>query len=197
MSIIQKENKILSVLLLFFSLFIIIFFIKDLFYKVQENRAIKSENEAILSKKVAELEKINSIKNKLDNIWKINKKSGKLTSEQKDSLEMLKFSQNFKEDEMLLYIKDYANNFNKQADEEMISIKSLTFSKPVKSELGFLETKINISAKVANEETMKTFLNFLIWDNSKYKFFITEFSFPNSGNHWALNINIPLRLLHK
>jgi hypothetical protein len=44
---------------------------------------------------------------------------------------------------------------------------------------------------------MKTFLSFLTWKDSKYKFFITEFSFPNSGNRGALNINIPLRLLHK
>ena len=197
MSILKKENRLLSIVLVLISFFIIIFFIKDMFYTMQENKTILNENNKILEEKQEELKKLNQAKKRLESTKNIDKNSLKLTDSQKESLEILKISKTFKEDEILLYLKNYAENFNKQADEELIVIKSLNFSKPQESELGFLETKINISAKVANNDVMKTFLKFLTGEKSKYKFFITEFSFQNEGNRGAMNISIPLRLLHK
>jgi transcription initiation factor TFIIIB Brf1 subunit/transcription initiation factor TFIIB len=161
MSIFKKENQLLSIVLVLFSLFIIIFFIKDMFYEMQANNIKSSENNKILTQKEEELKKLNEAKNRLDNIKDIDKNSKTLTVKQKEGLEILKISRKFKEDEILLYLKDYAENFNKQADEEMISIKSLNFTEAKESELGFLETQINISAKVKNNEAMKTFLSFL------------------------------------
>jgi hypothetical protein len=50
----------------------------------------------------------------------------------------------------------------------------------------------------SDEEQMAQMLDFITSENSKYKFFIDNFSFPNDPNRvGSFQINIPIRMFYK
>jgi hypothetical protein len=48
-----------------------------------------------------------------------------------------------------------------------------------------------------NEERLKNILDFLTSTKSKYKFFISSFSFPYGDIEGNFNVSIPLKVLNK
>ena len=62
-----------------------------------------------------------------------------------------------------------------------ILIKDISFSPPVKNEIGFWEVNIQLSAQVSSSKVMKDFLDFLTVNNTTYAFFIDTFQYPADG----------------
>lgn len=108
------------------------------------------------------------------------------------NIEVQKYLTDFSENEIIKYIYDYIEKYNKDGDIIYITDISLTDWKI--NDLWFRESDINISANVSNIDTMKRFLNFFVSDYSKYNFFINNFTFPNDSRAWSFNINLPLKV---
>jgi hypothetical protein len=65
------------------------------------------------------------------------------------------------------------------------------------NEIWFSQTDIILNLRVSNEDRMYKILDFFIKEDSKYKFFIDSFSYPNNVQDTALNITIPLKIFYK
>lgn len=181
MSIYKKENKFVWLLILLASFFVLIFFTQNMFYSMQEKLDLESELSIKNDGKTAELSKLESLEKDL-------------ASWEKQS-EISRFTESFSEDEIISYLHNYVENINTQ--DSMIIIRDLSIEKPVDWELGFKEINVNLNIKVTNEEILKVFLDFLTSPDSKYSFFITDFSFSNDKKFGSFNVNIPLKLLYK
>lgn len=179
MWIIKKENKFVSYLIILISLFILFIVTLDQYKIVQENLDNNSNLQAESDQKMDQVKKNDEIRSKI-------KKDENLTN---------KYLISIKEDELIDYIYTYV--YNTDSSENSIKIKGISISESKKNELWFLETDIVLSAKVSNEKTMKRLLDFFVSENSKYKFFIDNFTYPNDWRTWEYTLDIPLKIFYK
>ena len=187
MSVYEKDNKFLSYLIILISLFIIVLFTKDQFNVIQENLDSKSSYGNELKLKREKLNSLNEIKNELY-IKDSEEKS-------KKSKDVEKYSFPFSENEMIDYFYWYVESLDPTSNE--LKIKSITFSEWIKNEIWFKESNINLNVTVVDKNAMIKFLDFLIDDKSKYKFFINNFSYPNDQKEWWFNLSVPLKLFYR
>jgi hypothetical protein len=61
----------------------------------------------------------------------------------------------------------------------------------------FLESSINLNVEVSNEKIMKIFLDYLVSQDSKYRFFIDSFHYPFDGREWTFNVQLPLKIFYR
>lgn len=181
MSINKKDNKFISLVIVLISLFILVIFTKNMYYTMQENLDIKNNLETDLQEKNSDLRELETLEKELKS-W--DKKE-----------EISQFLKTFSEDEILVYLNEYVQELNSSSGAMIIN--GLTFKDEIQSELWFKEVWLTISAKVSDKQTLKTFLEFLTNKNSKYSFFLTDFSFPNNDKPWIFSVSIPLKLFYK
>lgn len=178
MWIIKKENKFVSYLIILISLFILFIVALNQYKKIQvnldNNQSLKLEKE----KKSEQVTKNNNIRAKIKNDENITNK----------------YLISIKEDELIDYIYSYVE---KNTIDSVIEIKGISISESKKNELWFLETDISLSVKVSDEKTMKRLLNFFISEDSKYKFFIDTFTYPNDWRTLSYTLDIPLKIFYK
>lgn len=179
-----KNNKFFVLLIALFAFFILVFFTKNYYIKMQENIL---ENDT-------KIEKLESLDAKLD---KLNKLKNDLSDKNKDiTKELKKFMWEFSEDELILYVNDYIEQTNKTSREIVLFLENISFSEPTKSELWFKEVDIDLKLKVANKYVLKNLLSYLSSTDNNYSFFITDFTFPIEKS-WPYRINIPLKMYIK
>ncbi len=176
---INNQNKLFFYSLILLSIFILLFFTKDLYLSVLKNMdlvEIKQTEAMTQSWVLSKLEEVEK------NLWK-NEKINKYLKE-------------VKEDELIDYFYWYTNNDKTWSWYTIID--SINFEKWTKNEYWFNESKINLLVSVSDEEEMFKMLDFITSKESSYQFFIDNFSFPNdSDNKWAFQINIPIRMFYK
>lgn len=179
MSVYNKNNKFISYLAILIALFILVLVTKEQVVLIQENIDLKETNSVQLAQKKAKLSELNTLKNELVS----------------SSEDISKYSIEIKEDELINYIYSYIEKTN---DNEGIAlVKSISISDPEDTEMWFKETIINLNLRMPNEKRLKDFLDFLTSTNSKYKFYISSFSFPYGNIEWNFNVSIPLKVLNK
>lgn len=179
MTFLEKNNKFNSYLIILLWLFILVFFTRTQITAFQEN----SE-----TKEIKQIE--------LDNIREKHKKLNKQSEELvNDTTIVEKYLVTINEDELVDYIYWYIEILNRGSD--ITYINSLSVSEWKKSEIGFLESKISLNLNVPSEIKLKTILNFLTKQDSKYNFYIESFNYPKVDPSRSFNINIPLKVLYK
>ncbi len=172
----NQNNTFFSYLIILLSIFILFL----VTYKQYEELQVNLDEKIILLNNETELKtEINRL-NTLENDLKEN------------NVEVQKYLTEFSENEVIEYIYDYIEKYNKDGD--IIYITDINLSEWVINDLWLKESNINISANVSNIDTMKRFLNFFVSTNSKYNFYIDNFTFPNDSRAWSFNINLPLKI---
>lgn len=210
MDIYNKNNKFLNYFLILLSLILLVFFAKPKYAILQESLDTKqtlSSSLDNLNKKHLEL---NLLKNdillynqsKLDEIDKKIKSSSWVSERLKFEriVNIKKYINPVNEDEMLKYIYSYfenQNSLNQSAYSTKSIITSFNLSKPKINEFWFRESSLNLSLYVANEDDLIKFMNFLSWNNSKYKFFFNSLSYPIEKPDESFVLNFPLRVFYK
>lgn len=174
------NNKLISYLLLLTSVFILFFITTSQYNKLQENLDTKDLMSSELLEKEEELTKLNKLRT--------------LVKSEEAKKDMEKYKIDFKEDEIIKYIYDYA--FSTNLKDTKMAIKNISFSEGVKNELGFLESNINISVRVLNEKAMSSFLDFLLSKDSKYVFFLDSFNYPYDSREGSFDISVPLKMFY-
>lgn len=179
MSVYKKNNKFISYIIILVALFILVLITKGQFEVLQEKLDVKETQTISLAEKRAKLDELNNKKVELS----------------KSSEDIDKYTMEIKEDEIIDYIYSYVENIN---DKDGITIiKSISISDPEDTEMWFRETNITLNLSVPNEEKIKKILDFLTSSESKYKFFVSSFSFPYGKVEWGYNISVPLKVLNK
>ena len=179
MTNIQWNKKFLSMFMILLCLFVFIFFTQWYYSDLISTMDLKSDKEKILSEKRTQLNNLS-----------INQK--KLEKAKWEEFELIKkYSNKMIESD---FITEIYSSVDKMPNWQM-KILSLSMSEGVKNELWFMESKINISARFSNEQTMKDFLDYLTKE-SKYKLFISSFNMPKIEEGKNFNIQVPLTLFY-
>jgi len=183
-----------NLLLILLSLFILVFFTRSV---ISDITALSDKKEELLTKKeniTKQLERLQKIEKEFREINKLTSKSKKNSLDKakiKDQKIIKHLWDRPTQADLIEYFHDYAEDTG-----DWLYIRSIDFSKPKKTEFWFLEQDINLEVNVLNKRMLKIFLNKLVSLDSKYKFYITDFSFPNNWDS-SYNISIPLKLIYK
>lgn len=181
MSSITTNNKIKNLIIIFITIFILLFFTKQAFYNMNELLDQKEENTYKLESVVSQLNELQKLEQDLKS-WL------------KDS-EIKYFMQSPNRADLIEYLHNYAEDVSNSWNE--LFIHAITFWDVSKSELWFMEQIINLKVTVSNKNVLKALLSKLTSDKSTYRFFITDFSFKNDNRPWSYTVTIPLKLLYK
>lgn len=179
MSVELKNNTFVSYLIVLSALFILILFTKDQVMNMQFNLDQKEQVTRELQdarKKQAALVKT-------------------AADVKKEWSQTERYLTPFTEDEILEYLHSYSDTVN--AGSGTIFINSINISEKTENELGFFETKVNINAEVSDKAMMKSFLDYLVAEDAKYRFFIDSFFYPNDEREGNFNIQIPLKIFYR
>lgn len=175
----NSKNKFFSLLLILVWLFIFVVFTKTQFYNLQSNLDLKNIITSEYTQKIGELSKLEELKKSLS------------TWENKD---IEKYIMEFNEDELINYFYAYAQDVSLW-DGKLV-IRSLNMDKGTVNEYGFNEGTISLEVRVADEWTLLSLLDFLTGKDSKYSFFIDNFTYTNSVT-WSFTVIIPLKVFYK
>ena len=186
MSVQMKNNQLLSYLIILISLFILILFTKDQFINVQSNIEQVSQLNNELSKTRDTQEKLQKIALEVDQQDSVTTRY--ILSEEDSEMSL-------SEEDILDYFFSYADSIDASAG--ILTINNINISKVKENELWFYETSINVSALVSNEEVMKWFLDYLVAEDSKYRFFIQNYSYPFDEREGNFNIQLPLKIFYR
>ncbi|MDQ7009173.1 MAG: hypothetical protein Q9M94_02685 [Candidatus Gracilibacteria bacterium] len=179
-----QNQKFTQLFIILISLFIFIFFTRGLYSDLIGNKDISEEQNKIYKEKIDELDYLSTRKKELD----IAKKGGEQT---KEYLEIKKYLEPITEDKIIEEIYGAVSNRINGG----IKILSLSMTEGVKNELGFNESKINISLIVKDEETIKDLFDYLNKD-SKYKIFVNSFNMPKQTSTLGYRIQIPATIFY-
>ncbi len=174
-----KNNKFLSYFLILISLFIVILFTSNQVMNVQENNDRFQELEKEISDVREQQEELQKIKQDIT-------QSGAVTQ---------RYLSDFTENEMLDYLYTYQETSNNA--QWNLQITSISLTQASENDFGFLEKEVTIDAIVSDQQVMKDFLNYLVAEDAKYRFFISNFNFPNDGREGGYNISVPLKIFYR
>lgn len=181
----EKNNKFKALLFALLALLILVFFTTNIYSSLQANLDQKDLN-------IQELEWLNKKLDELNNL-KIKLSDDSLEETKK----IKKFSSDFSEDEIILYINDYIESVNSHDERVVLFLESINFSEKTKSELWFNLVNIDLKVTASEKAYLINLLKYLMSSTNKYSFFVTEFSFPIEKKSWEYNVNIPLKLYVK
>ncbi len=176
-----KDNKIKNLTIFLLTIFILLFFTKSAFYNMNELLDINNKNTQKVKNIVTQLNSLQKLEQDLKS-WKKDK-----------SIKYFMVSPN--RSDLIQYFYDYSEDISNAWNSLFIS--NITFSKPSKSELGFMKENINLVVTISNKNVLNAFLTKLTSDRSEYRFFIPSFSFPNDNRNSWYTVTIPLILLYK
>lgn len=173
-----NNNKIYWYLIILVSLFILVLCTRTQVSGIQISLDEKEQKEIQLQSNRDEVNKLNWIKSKI-------------TSE---NIDLSKYFETISEDKLISYIYWEIERNNTSTNWWTTIVRSLSISEPTVNEIGFKETKVVLNLRVGNEEEMYKILDFFIKEDSKYKFFIESFTYPNTWNDTNFNVTIPLKI---
>lgn len=183
MEIQKKDNKFLSLVFIFLSLVILVFFTKYEYSSMQANLDSKSTLNSTKNTLSGSLTQLNNIKIKILK-----------NSNEKDIKEIKKYNVGLNEDELISFFYGYIDS--KKAD-SLIWIEKISISNPKVNELGFKESTITLSLYNVNEELMIWFIRYILSENSKYKFFIDTLSYPIESSTDVYKLTLPIKVFYK
>ncbi|MCP4524143.1 MAG: hypothetical protein GY828_08045, partial [Candidatus Gracilibacteria bacterium] len=117
------------------------------------------------------------------------------TTLDQEGAETERYMTSFTEDEIIDYLYAYVQSIN--IDAQAMTIKAVSISDSITGQLGFEEKKLTIDAQVIDLETMKAFLDYVVADDAKYRFFVENYSYHNDGRTGSFNIKVPLKILFR
>ena len=179
----NKNNNFLPYLLVLVGFFIVFFVTKNLYADLQSSLDLKQSLEIDLQAKNNELNKLNTLEKELE------------SKQLEDISELTVFSADVSESAILEYLHEYAAL--KNINNDTIVYRSINISDGGINEIWFGEMKVDISAIVAGEKTLMTFLDYLASKDSKYKIFIRDFSYPMNETTSNMQVSIPLTIYYK
>lgn len=180
---IYPKNNFISYLLILWAFFIVLFFTKNIFAEIQITKDDIEQNEILLSEKDSELTELNTIQ-------------ASFKKPNSDILEKIKiFSVSTEDKDILNYIYSQAQKVN--LSKERIIIRELDISEWTVSDFWFNELTISIDAIYSSENTLFSFIKYLIDEKNQYHFYIKDFSYPMNETVWNIQVPLSLTLYYK
>lgn len=186
MSLQMKNNQFLSYLIILLSLFILILFTKEEVLNVQSSSNQLEELENDLNKTRTTQEQLQKIALEVEQQDSVTQRY--IISDENSDLDL-------SEDKIIDYFYTYAANINSGLGS--LVINSISISQKSENELWFFELSINVNAQVSNANVMKAFLDYLVAEDSKYRFFIERYNDAFDGREWNFNMQLPLKIFYR
>lgn len=179
MSVELKNNKFLTYFLVLISLFIIILFTSGQFSQLQENKDTQEELEKELMDVRAQQETLQNIKKEITQSWALTQR----------------YLQDFTENEIIDYLYTYQEASNNASGN--LQITSINLSQETQNDFGFFEKTVDVDIVVSSQSVMIGFLDYLVAEDAKYRFFVESFTFPNDAREWGYNVSLPLKIFYR
>ena len=179
----DNKEKFTQLLIILIWLFIFIFFTRWYYSDLIGNLDINEEKNKIYKEKITELNTLSINKKELEKAESWKGKSAKYN-------EIKKYLEPISEDKII-------NEIYWMAENQLTGVKILSLSvwKWVENELGFKESKLNISAFANSKESIKDLFDYLN-KKSKYKIFINSFNMPKKVKVTGYKIQIPATIFY-
>ncbi len=180
----NNKETFTQLFIVLLGLFIFIFFTRWFYSDLIWNLDRNEQKNNTYKEKITELDIISKRQKELEvatGWWK----------ETKKFLEIKRYLQPVTENEIINEIYSMAEN----RINGKVKILSLSMSEWVKNELGFMESKLNISAIVDNKNSMKQIFDYLN-TKTKYKIFINSFNMPKQPGILWYRIQIPATIFY-
>lgn len=177
------KNNFISYLFILLSLFIVIFFSKDLVANLYSAQQQKTQLLSQQQESRQQWEKFSALKQELE------------SGQAQNNIDLQKYNNDFTQHEFVDFLYGYIESSNSAGS--LASIKSLRFSEAKNNEIGFHQVDINISLRVSSLATLAQMLDYFISDTHQYKIFIPEFSYPNDGKQEPFIVQVPLQIFYK
>jgi len=174
----KKSASILPLLMVIISIFIALYFTKDLFYNLKQNKQDLISLEQKLEQSEKELNDLKLVKEDIE-------------AERIQDINFEAYTKTIKDNEITKYFYDYAND-----KKNWVVLNSISFSEWSLNDYWFKEASISLSLSFDNKQKMTKMLNYLI-DSQDYNFYIHSFSYPKQDEKEQFNVSIPLKVLYK
>ncbi len=179
---IKKNSKIYWYIMILLSIFILLLVTRTQVTETQVKLDDIMINENLESDARDKLSRLNNIEKKLNS---------------ENELWIEPYMNEVSEDKIIDYIYSKVEEDNSKYEDWLSVIRNISISKWDINEVWFTEATVNINMRVPNEERMLQMLDFFTNKDSKYKFFLTSFNYPNISNWSSFNITIPLKIFYK
>lgn len=179
----NTHNNFFSYLIVLLVFFILIFFTKDIYWKIQEQRDIlETQAQEIVSQK--------------DKLGRLKKLQQDLSVEESSiDTEIRWFSWDFSDENIMNHIYAYAQEVN--LGKERIIIRDMSLSSWEQSDTWFMKADVNVNIITSSEETLFAFLNFLTDEDSDFRFYISSFQYDLWAVNGNIGVSIPLTFYYK
>lgn len=181
----NKDKRFTTYLMFLFALFILLFFTKWAYSDLQVKISEKKEYEALSGKSsISAAEKIQS---KLE---KIQKNLNDENSEERQLTD--KYRVPFNEDELLQYFY-----WNVKSDNSNLNITSMNLNSRDENEFWFKEWFIDLEISVNDTNWLMRFLEGILSEKAKYRFFIEDFDIPEEEEWVDMDVSVALKIFYK
>jgi hypothetical protein len=181
----NKDKRFTTYLIFLLGLFILLFFTKwgysDLQVKLSEKKAYEASSG---NSSISAAEKIQS---KLENIQKNLNDENSVERQLTD-----KYRVPFKEDELLQYFY-----WNVKSDNSNLNITSMNLNSRDENEFWFKEWFIDLEISVNDTNWLMSFLEGILSENAKYRFFIESFDIPEEEEWLDMDVSVALKIFYK
>ena len=179
----NTQNNFLAYLIVLAAFFILIFFTKDIYGQIQEQSDELEAQNTELTTQRAELKRLKKLQQDL------------LAENSDADKEITWFLWEFSDENIINHIYSYAQKINLW--EERIIIRDMSLSWGEKSDIWFSKADINLDIITSSEDTLFSFLNYLIDEESEFRFYITNFDYDFGRSNGNITVNIPLTFYYK
>jgi len=178
-----KNNNFTIYLVLLIGFFILLFFTKNIYGDLQVAQDANEQYTSELQIKQSELERLNEIQSTLSVEWS------------EDLILIEPFISELTPPLLFEYIYSYAKDTNLW-NERMI-IRDIFIEDGIQSDTWFTQANITINTLFSSERTMFNFVDYMVGDGQKYKFYLWDFSYPMNETTWNIQISIPFTIYYK
>lgn len=179
----QTHNNFKNYLLLLLGLFILLFITKNIYSNLQVALDSKSEQGIELTQKQETLARLNALKATLE-------------AEDSEALaEIEGFLSPVSDTDLLEYVYDYAQDIN--LGTERVIIRNISIEDGIKSDTGFTQANVIVSALFSWEKTLFNFIDYLVDPEAKYRFYMSSFDYPMNESSGNIQVQLPLTLYYK
>jgi len=170
-------------LILLAGFFILLFFTKNIYWNLQVAQDTNEQYTTQLQSTQDELERLNNIQSALKIEWS------------EDLVEIESFISEVTPPLLFEYVYAYAKEVNGWS--ERMIVRNLSIDDKIVSDTWFTQANVSMDVLFSSERTMFNFINYMVEDGGKYKFYLWNFDYPMNNITWNIQISLPFTIYYK
>ena len=187
MSLQHQNTKVLGYFSVFLGFVILLLIARPAYYSITERQADISAKQTALQTKQTELNRLNTMKMKVEKAKKWNS-------------DFSRFIKEYDTNELFTYVYEYAQKNSSIAAYQM-EIESLEISEPETTEMWMNKVTVTVNANFSSLRGVTKFLDYMTDTANPYSFYMTDISLPEIENEGVvgepISVSLPFIFFYK